>query len=129
MVRRCDCWCWVGVWGLVEAIEGGFEVGAGRGEDLTDAAHREFDWWDGVSDDPIGQQRECCGSLGVRFGQRSRVAKVTAGRDGGIERDRPEEVDAELLREPFAAAFTEDGVAGAVGANGGAHVLDDASDS
>jgi hypothetical protein len=34
-----------------------------------------------------------------------------------------------LLREPFAAAFTEDGVAGAIGADRGAHVLDDASDS
>ena len=66
-------------WGLVEAIEGGFEVGAGLGEELTDAADREFDRWDGVGDDPIGQQRERSGGLRVRFGQRSRVAKVTAG--------------------------------------------------
>ena len=37
---------------LVEAIEGGFEVGAGLGEDLTDAADGEFDCRDGVGDDP-----------------------------------------------------------------------------
>jgi hypothetical protein len=64
---------------LVEAIDGGFEVGTGGGEELSDTADGEFDWGDGVGDDPIGEQRKCCGSLRVGFGQRSRVAEVSTG--------------------------------------------------
>ncbi len=111
---------------VVEAFEGGHEVGTGLGEELTDAADGEFDRWDGVRDDPIGQPRERLGSWSVRVAQRSRFAEVTANGDCGIERNRPEEGDAELLGEPLAAALTEHGVTGSVGTDGGAHVLDDA---
>ena len=75
-----------------------------------------------VVDDPAGEVAE--DRPGGAVGQRDRAALVGLGAEGGVERHRRQELDAELVGESRAAARAEQLVARAVLADERAHVLD-----